>query len=231
MPPSSEVVTWAIPPEASNFRKMRAVETESTSKYIADPTSYSYSLHVEDLEDEKNCALWVTNLKKNITAAKMFQVIEEGPVFILHICPPGDQHVTSAAKLVFMTPGAAAAFLDRTITGEVQIDGQEVKAVYNRTGYRENKHPERTRVLIIRGAKKNMNRDRWLKYFGSCVRFELEADCMYDDDHDENMVVMEFRFVRVETQSEMIYRALVREKNFGDIFSFGFGPDPCDKSG
>lgn len=202
------------------------------SKFLSNKLSKAYRRQqATDLPDTENCALWLTNLPANITAAAMLRTIRTGAVFALHINPPKEEHSLSAAKLVFMEPSAAAEYLRITKDQGIFFGGLRLWATYNKHGYRKIAADGRSRVLQIKGPSKYMNRGFWEAYLGKCFKYQLGAVRKLKA-ADEGQEVIEFQFARLDGQSECGYHAITKEPKFRGIFSVRYGADPCDpKSG
>jgi hypothetical protein len=179
------------------------------------------------LPDEENCALFLTNIHPSATVKDVLSVVRTGAVFILHINQPDDIHPTAAAKLVFMTPSAAARFYQQVKEG-VTILGVRIKAVYNKYPYREYKCRERSRVILVQGPEEVMTFDIWNKYFMECFKFELE---FWDEEEPQNKKkILKFAFARLDGQAESAYHAIKKEPKLQGVVDVRYGRDPCDSS-
>lgn len=203
-------------------------ESEEGAKYLGDTSSRSYAAQIPDLEDAVNCAVWVTNLPRHVSVTDFLKVVRTGAVFAVHINQANAIHQYSAAKLVFMESSAAAAFhtLANSLEG-LYVNDSKIRVTYNRNGYRDNEHPERTRVLRIRGPTHLMDMDVWKRYFDSCVDYQLEV-VRQRPVKEYEMLDMEFRFARVDGQSQSVYQAIKKEPKFRGVYQVWYGPDPCN---
>jgi hypothetical protein len=180
------------------------------------------------LPDEENCALFLTGIHRSATVKDILSVVRTGKVFILHVNRADDIHPTSAAKLVFMKPSAAARFFRQATAKEgVSILGVRIKAVYNKWGYKNYTHQERSRVILVQGPDNEfMTFDTWNKYFWKCFKFELE---FWDEEKPQNKKkVLKFAFARVDGQAESAYHAIKKERAFQGVVDVRYGTDPCD---
>jgi hypothetical protein len=194
-------------------------------KYVGDISSKSFRVQVQNLPDKENCSLWITRLHKEANVKALLRTVRTGAVFAVHINPPDEKHEWSAAKLVFMNSSAAAAFVEQSNTrGGISVLKSRIRVVYNRHGYRDYDHPERSRVLQIKGPKGTMDGNFWLAYFGKCVEFQLEGTSKLEDNQD----ILEFRFARVDGQAESLHQAITREPKFKGVYEVGYARDPCE---
>lgn len=195
--------------------------------YKGDLHSATYQLQFRDLADERNCALWLKRIPHSCTASDLFDRINVGAVSILHFYNPDEQHSHKAAKLVFMNPGSAAAFREQCRSGEIDINGFEIHAWYNRDGYIQHPAPSHSRVLHVNGPIEMMNFPYWDRYFQQwCV---LEWDGYKTVWEDDNRRTMEFRFSRIEGQSQTCLQAIMADETFNEATLWVYyGADPCD---
>lgn len=168
------------------------------SNYRGDVQSNSYRRQLRDLEDSQNCSLWLRRIPATITVTQIFDHLRgSGTIYALHLSLPTVQHPTTAAKLVFTTPEAAALVIHTSRTVGIWMHGVLIDVVYNRNGHLRHHNTVETRVLHIEGPEEIMNVEYWLGYFGSACLYELDRwDYLRCD--EEGRTGMEFRFGRVE---------------------------------
>jgi hypothetical protein len=143
--------------------------------------------------------LWITKLHPEVDLPGFLNLVRTGAVFACTINEP-EKTWTKAAKLVFKTHEGAADFLAQADAG-FEIGGMEIKAVWNRVGYRNNT-TDMTRCLQIRGASNFtvnghlvMNFQFWNSYFTACVVYELEG---FREWHENGTSLVEVRFARID---------------------------------
>lgn len=208
-----ETTTGAMRPVGTSFRPSRMklendgllespARRNAGSNYLGDPTSRSYNAQETNLPDDENCALWITKLHPDVDLPGFLNIVRTGAVFACTINEPEGNMATKAAKLVFKTHEGAAAFLAKVNAG-VEIAGQEIKAVWNRIGYRNNA-TNATRCLYIRadsnfriGGALVMNEEFWKAFFKQCVVYELEGIRVWPNKPD-GMTLIEARFARID---------------------------------
>jgi hypothetical protein len=220
--------------EVGRFRRSRqALERSGAalSGYTEDSSGNLTSSRTgkAGVPDEENCALWLTNIQPSATIADILSVVRTGAVYALHINPAFGTHTTAAAKLVFMKPSAAARFYQQVNSREgVAIHGGRIRAVYNKFGFREYTHQERSRVIWVQGPAQFMTFEFWDKYFKTCVAFDLES---WDERSvRSNEKVLTFAFARLDGQAEAVYHAIKKEQAYQGVFDVRYGRDPCDPS-
>jgi hypothetical protein len=161
---------------------------------------------------------------------EIFSVIKTGAVFCLHINPPTDIHRTKAAKLAFMTPEAAAAFLGQINSAYgVILRGQRIRGRYNRNGYIRNEYNWQSRVLLLEGPTPMMTLEYWTSRFAVFSEFELECYSLSPSSVNGRSK-MEFRFARIDGQAQTCLQCIRLDPTLAGIMHVRYGPDPCGSS-
>ncbi|KAF4631440.1 hypothetical protein G7Y89_g6686 [Cudoniella acicularis] len=194
------------------------------TKYQGDVNSKSYRSQRYQMLDEENCSLWITGIPPSITYTDMFSVITTGAVFALYLIPPNEDHPLQGAKLVFMNPEAAAAFMASDIT----LNGKPIWKRYNRNGTPRNTNTY-SRVLMIEGPAQIMRLQYWMSYFQQYCLFSLETVLAFPGPI-LGTVKMEFRFARVDGQAQCCLQAILADPSLKGVVKVYYGKDPCDPS-
>jgi hypothetical protein len=131
------------------------------------------------------------------------------------------------------------------------LGGEPIEVRYNRNGYEEQEQQNFSRVLYLEGPKYLMSLDRWIKYFDRycvCVVeysgilvctlltphvcsmsvFGVQQLTSYLQWEDDEKMKMEFRFVRVDGQSQTCIQALKASPAYQTVIKASYGLDPCD---
>ncbi|TVY25367.1 hypothetical protein LHYA1_G006582 [Lachnellula hyalina] len=231
-PDASNTLATATPPVLHPFRPTKMALAQqgllessahgsdnSKTRYHGD--SISYVGQLSDLPNDKNCALFITNIPQIVSHSDIFDKIDVGAVFALHISPAGGTHITKAAKLVFMGPEAAHLMMEKTIW----MRGKRLRLTYNRHGYpRNDRHY--SRVVIVEGPERVMELATWERYFRNY------SDLVYDRVLDVECATSShkayaFHFSRVDGQAETCFRAIKSEPSFQGYITVRYGQDPC----
>jgi hypothetical protein len=160
--------------------------------------------------------------------ADLIQEIRTGAVYAVHIRPPKDGYITAGANVVFMKHSGAEAFLQQSETNNgIRVLGARIKVIYNKHGHLDYPHPDRSRVLQIRGPAEDMTQDFWERYFKKCVKYQLSHTRQMHSDVPGKMV-MEFGFARFDGQAEPLHLAINIEEKFRGIYEVCYAPDPCE---
>ncbi|KUJ16779.1 uncharacterized protein LY89DRAFT_585643 [Mollisia scopiformis] len=198
------------------------------SSYQGDVFAGSYLHRVNGLPDHLNSAIWMMKLRPDTQHSQIFDIIQCGSVWSLHLKLPTADHSTMAAQLAFVSPQAAAIFMHHYRTYGIQIAGNWISCIYDKHGSPGHTTSE-TRVLRIEGPATVMNPQFWDAKFRSACSFQLDRWGYLQCD-TPGKLRMEFRFSRVDGQAQtcrqMIERVLV---HYG--ISVWYGPDPCGQIG
>jgi hypothetical protein len=195
-------------------------------RYKGDLESRSFMRQIDELPDHKNCALWIKNLAPSATISEIFEKITVGAVYALYVHDTDEKNNMKAIKLVFMKPGAAAAFLQLGRGTGVWIRGKKLEVKPNRHGYLENT-TNQSRVLLVEGPTEIMTFPFWDEYFRQ--KAELQWDGHRTICTTGKRTTMEFRFARVDGQSQTCLQAILAEPKWKDgTVAAVYGPDPCD---
>ncbi|TVY35821.1 hypothetical protein LOCC1_G008365 [Lachnellula occidentalis] len=191
------------------------------TRYQGEPGSHSHVVPYSHLPKNENCALFVTNIPRNVSPSDIFDQIDVGPVFALHINPADATHITQAAKLVFLHPEAAQLMKKKTI----RMQGKLLGLRYNRHGYRRNNR-DYSRVIIVEGPERVMNLATWDRYF------RHYSDLVYDRVLDVHCATWgnkayAFHFSRIDGQAETCLLAIKAEPSFQGHIAVRYGQDPC----
>ena len=200
------------------------------SNYLGRRHSPSGAREVEGLLDWENCALFLTKILVEVTLHEIFSVITTGAVFCLHINPPSGIHTTKAAKLAFMNPEGAAAFLDQIRSPEgVVLHGNRIQGRYNRNGYARNENIWQSRVLELIGPTPMMTLAYWTSHFAMFSEFELETYRLLPTNVD-GVRIMEFRFARIDGQAQTCLQCIRTDPSLKGVVQVRYGNDPCGSS-
>ncbi|KAF8859059.1 hypothetical protein BDZ45DRAFT_801928 [Acephala macrosclerotiorum] len=198
------------------------------SSYQGDAFSKPYLDQVENLPDHENCSLWIKRIPDGTPHSAFFDNIHCGAVWSLHMNPSTVDHSTMGATLVFMKPESAAAVVKRFKTHGIQMGGNWLDVRYNKHGKREQSGNE-TRVLRIEGPPDMMTWGYWYQYFKVACVFQLDR-YLYIPCHIFGRVRMEFRFSRVDGQSQSCRQKIERDPDMSlKGVLVWYGPDPCDQ--
>jgi hypothetical protein len=181
---------------------------------------------VQNLPDDDNCALWITNIPPKAEHSAFFKKIKTGEVVSLHLNIPDEDHEMGAASLVFKTHEGAARFLEQSTSGEgIWIRGKRLDVRYNRNGCRAYSLP-RSRVLQIEQAESGMDIEQWKNYFSKFCVYQLEFAGEFSS-NVEGRKVTEFRFARIDGQAQTCYDAIKTDPQFKNILRLRYAYDPC----
>jgi len=193
----------------------------SGTGYQGDTNSASFSAQIEGLPDDENCALFLSNIPLAVTQTDILARIHVGSVFALHINPPDEAHPFQAAKLVFMDPEAAAAFMKSNIW----LRGRRLGVRYNRFGYRRNTEPY-SRCLMIEGPPHMMTLQFWDQYFFKYSLLNWDR-VLYVECDKPGMEAMEFRFSRIDGQAQTCFQAINADRELKGVVTVRYVRDPC----
>lgn len=183
---------------------------------------------IDDLPNELNCALWLTNLPADIDYPELLRAIRNiGRVYCTFINYPDNvRHHTAAAKVVFFTPAAAQKLLAESWTKTLVIREHRVRASHNRIRTQETCiSGNKSRVLIITGSADFVNPATLRVWFGK--RFQFHEDQFFELIKAGGRVVWEFRFGSYRCQSQMGKMSLEKDRPVG-FEKVEFGDDPCE---
>lgn len=136
-------------------------------------------------------------------------------------------HLTKAAKLAFMNPEAAIAFLREIQSPRgVILGGSRIQGRYNRNGYARNPNVMQSRVLELLGPNPLMILANWTSHFAKFSEFELEAYRSYPSSH-HGLTIMEFRFARIDGQAQTCLQCIRSDPNLTGVVQVRYAADPC----
>jgi hypothetical protein len=206
------------------------IQGDSGSNYLGQRQSPSMARDLQNLRPNDNCALFLTKIPAEVTLYEMFAVIKTGAVFCLHINPPNGAHTTKAAKLAFMNPEAAKAFLAKIQSPQgVFLGGKRIQGCYNRNRYARNEKFWQSRVLELIGPNQLMTLEYWTSHFSKFSVFELEAFQLMPT-NIEGLSIMEFRFARIDGQSQTCLQCIKKDHSLKGVVQVRYGADPCGSS-
>jgi hypothetical protein len=202
----------------------------SDGNYLGKRHSPSNPREITGLPDWENCCLFLTKIPVEVTLQEIFSAIKTGAVFCLHINPPGGMHTTKAAKLAFMNPEAAKAFLRLIQSPQGLIfHGARIQGRYNRNGYPRNVNIWQSRVLEILGPTSLMTLANWTSHFAKFSEFDLEAYRSISTSQS-GLTIMEFRFARVDGQAQTCLQCIRSDPSLIGLVQVKYGTDPCGSS-
>ena len=200
------------------------------SNYRGQRQSPAMTREVQNLHPHQNCALFLTKIPVEVTLHEIFSVITTGAVFCLHINPPCGVHTTKAAKLAFMKPESAKAFLDKIQSYEgVKLRGKRIQGCYNRNGYARNENFWQSRVLELVGPKQLMVLDYWTSYLSTYSVFELESYQLMPT-NIEDVSILQLRFARIDGQAQTCLQCIKHDSILDKHVQVRYGIDPCRSS-
>ncbi|KAL2203749.1 hypothetical protein CC79DRAFT_1070854 [Sarocladium strictum] len=186
----------------------------------------------DHLLPDQNCALWLTNLPPIVTYTQLLGSIRHfGRIWCTYINEPNNrEHVTAAAKVVFFSAQAAAAFLHAAwpsdMRGPMMIQGYPIKVAYNRIKYPEKPCGQgESRVLIVTGHPMFVNEEALSAFFRQ--RFIYQVDRVQTLIQTTSRAVVEFSFGSYRCQSQMGLMALEKDRPIG-FEKVEYGEDPCE---
>ncbi|KAF6803985.1 hypothetical protein CSOJ01_10496 [Colletotrichum sojae] len=177
--------------------------------------------------------MWIKHLPANVTYSSLLGSIRGmGRVFATHINPPNEGHKTAAAKVVFFDLEAAQRFYSMASNPSRRFIVQGMVAEVTRNRIRSaacDVGGNLTRVLVIRGDPRIVNRDSLLRWFGT--KFQFDLDEFTTMMHTEEMGEVRVAFGSYRSQAQAAQLALIRSFPVGQpgspIWSVRFGHDPC----
>ncbi|CAG8980882.1 hypothetical protein HYALB_00013545 [Hymenoscyphus albidus] len=195
------------------------------SNYLGKKQSRQQSPRNKDDPNEDNCALWLTDLPTDLTLRDFLALVNTGEVFATVFSQPKPPTWTQAVKLVFKAHEAASRFLGRVQSSQgIVLNGIRMEGTWNRNWYPEDKS-DKTRVLQIE-CPIELTSDFWHSYFNECVIYQVEEELeMTCDDSEKH--ILEFRFARIDGQSEALYQAISKNPKFHGI-RYRYAADPCN---
>jgi hypothetical protein len=193
--------------------------------YHATHPSQASNFHHENLPDEINCALWITNIPVSANSTDIFNTINVGAVASLHINQPDAYHTCKAAKLVFKEPSAAAQYLMIATFVGIPINGSFIKAKYNRHGHLRWAGTQ-TRVIKITGPDHLMDWVYWNGIFKDICHFEYDH-CNELPCNEPGRKTFQFHFERIDGQAQMCLKAVFQDPNHADVYAC-YGRDRCE---
>ncbi|KAK2630504.1 hypothetical protein QTJ16_001324 [Diplocarpon rosae] len=193
---------------------------------LCDLKSIVSQRQVPSLADAYNCTLWLCNIPPSVQICEIFDTIDTGAVACLHMMPPDHNHSTSAAKLAFTTPEAAATFKRRVeSTDGIWFHENRLVSRYNRQGNLRD-DTSQSRCVLIEGPEKIMNVGFWYEYFQKICVFQwdrvLELPCQ-----KPARKVMQFNFTRISGQAQACMGAIRAQEEFSGVVQLAYAADPC----
>ncbi|KYK54485.1 hypothetical protein DCS_06443 [Drechmeria coniospora] len=184
----------------------------------------------EDLPDELNCSLWLTNLPADLSYPELITAIgARGRVYGTFInYPDNKQFRTAAAKVVFFTHEPAQRLKAESWSRGFYIRDHRVRISYNRikSATQPTSRQKNSRVLLITGRVDFVNIESiraWLN-----ERIIWQEDRAIELIRAKDRAVVEWRFCSYRNQAEMAKLALEKERPTG-FEMVEFGEDPCEK--
>ncbi|KAK1983637.1 hypothetical protein LZ30DRAFT_587992 [Colletotrichum cereale] len=189
------------------------------------------------IPDSQNVAFWITNLPPNVTHCQLLgqllgQIRGMGRVWACVISPPGREHATAAAKLVFFELAAAQKFYAHCSNPRRRliVGGYVAHVCLNRTKKAEEDiGGNRSRVVVIMGDPSFVNSGTLLQWFRS--HFEYEIDEIITHVLNKEMGHIEIRFGSWRSQAESCRQAIKTVYPPGGpqspVWVFRYGTDPC----
>lgn len=202
-------------------------------EYHGDP--YLARNQSANIPDSLNCSLFLVNLPADLTTHRLIAAIHAmgptGRIYATHINAPEPdrKHYGCAAKVIFFELKAAKAFYRACEERGFDVDGHNVRVMWNRIKTGQQEHARSTtRVLLIGGRPGFVNPTTLTEYF--CTKLQFQIDCIITHSDglrkgDNRDAVIEYRFGSFRCQAEAAKMALVREHP--DVRCF-FHCDPCD---
>ncbi|OWP03535.1 hypothetical protein B2J93_7553 [Marssonina coronariae] len=194
--------------------------------YRGDLNSIVSRRQIPALADAYNCTLWLCNIPPSVQICEIFDAIDTGAVSCLHMMPPDHSHSTSAAKLAFMTPEAAAIFKRRADSNEgIWFHDNRLVSRYNRQGNLRD-DTSQSRCVLIEGPQNIMNTGFWYEYFQKICVFQwdrvIELPCQ-----KPARKIMQFNFVRISGQAQACMGAIRAQEEFSGVVQPAYAADPC----
>lgn len=180
----------------------------------------------ENISHSRNTSLWITGLPGDINYHRLLSSIRNiGRVYKIHIVQAEGEHVTAAATIQFFELRAAEALMQRIRDGNFVVEGHVPQATRNRTrsSQRGSDEAELSRVIVMRGHSRTVNRHRILSRWAR--RFYWHEDEVLEF-RDGQETVLEIRFACYSRQAENAARILATNARLRDV-DYWFGEDPC----
>ncbi|KAH6880068.1 hypothetical protein B0T10DRAFT_551796 [Thelonectria olida] len=203
-----------------------AEESAFSSNYRGERSARNAS--VEDLPDDMNCALWITNLPPDVTYTQLLAAIRNvGRIYCTVINSPDYiHHQTAAAKLVFFQPGPAQKLFAQSLNTGLTFGGRRAKVAHNRVKHSE-QPIEGSRVLIITGDAEYVNKTALTEWFDKRFVFQVDKVTTLIKDDACGRAVVEFKFGSYRCQAQMGKMSLEKD-NPEWLMKVEFGLDPCE---
>lgn len=133
--------------------------------------------------------------------------------------------ISQACKLIFFHPMAARELIIQFR----KLQHPHFSTVeFNRHGYRETQDKILSRVIDIEGPPSLMTYQWWYSFFkNNSSRFTCEYHRFLPASSPEKLR-MEFRFARVEGQSQPIMKAILADESLQNVVDAVYGRNPCD---
>lgn len=184
----------------------------------------------DELDEELNCAIWIMRIHPNAGIPDLLDAVRNcGRVFscwLNEAQPP--RLPNGASKLVFTTRKGYDNFMAQAHSFEgIRVFGQLITAQPNRSKYRENSHPEQSRVIRIYGPGYYNNREVLDAYFGRLFFYHTcsVVEGSLDFQGYRNVV---WTFGSILSQSQAAKKAIESEPAMKDCMVVDYLPDPCE---
>lgn len=144
------------------------------------------------------------------------------------IVPADEHHRTAAAAIGFFRRQAAELFLDKCDGGLIKVEGVTVNALWNRNKIADSDTDYRSRVLLIAGDPKIVNKEYIDVFLSSKIVYGLDMviDHGVVSGFEGTISRLEYRFASWYGQSNLAHKALMAEHD-KDSLLVQYGEDPC----
>ncbi|KAI4865826.1 hypothetical protein F4820DRAFT_447595 [Hypoxylon rubiginosum] len=216
--------------QALNRGRARESRSTETSKYLGDTSLPDNSgLYVPV---SKTVNLWVSNIPPGITHHEFLGFIRgSGKVRSLVLYKPVGKHKTAAAALSFFRHDRARKFIENCTSGEITMHDKAIWATWNRHRVAEPEDDSVSRVLIIEGCAKFVNRQYLDEFLPSKVFYDIDEIIEHKGKQGDNgeRAKIEYRFASCRGQAVLALIAL-RKEHWHQSLTVEYGKDPCEES-
>jgi len=213
--------------------------TSVSANYQGNP--YSLANQSANIPDDLNTSIWITNLPPSLTHAMLLKSVRDcGKVYATVINAPGNDHVTSASKIVFFDAVGAKNLMRQAHDGKFVVGGYMPKVRHNRIKSEPKAPSPCSRVLHIEGPSSIVNQPFLQAVFKSrgITWQDEEVLVLYIN---EIVTRLEWRFGSYRCQAEFARNAIEKAKKGWDLtneveyeqsqlwknVTVHFGIDPC----
>lgn len=208
--------------QASHFTPMIKVEAEQAG--IRRPQAPFIGMNTPI---EHSTAVYLKGLPAATTYKDLLENVRAGKIWHTYIDAPNPPlQPSAAAKVAFCTRASALKFVEQIKLGQYSVCGQRMYAgLWDRRCEPERRNMADTRCIQIQGPAIMMEWSWFEREFAT--KMDLKITEFFEvHSKDVDSKIFQINFAGIFAQSRAVVKAL--EKDYSDIYSYRYIPDPCD---